>query len=138
MSNYKALFWMRERCPTLFGRWVCPSRVQKHSSTMLKEAPSRFLSSGIARVDNSGPVCHRWTLFFSLSSFKNYSLTIFVISISISILIHLIFYFLFFIFIFDYFIKVLFVFNLILPSHFAIYYFFNLIFIFFMIFGLFC
>jgi hypothetical protein len=26
---------------------------------MLKEAPSRFLSSGIARVDNSGPVCHR-------------------------------------------------------------------------------
>jgi hypothetical protein len=52
---------------TLFGRWVCPSRVQKHPSTMLKEAPSRFLSSGMARVDNSGPVFHRWALFLSLS-----------------------------------------------------------------------
>ena len=129
MGNRKALSLTCERCPHPLADECVPPRVQKHSSTMLMEAPSHPFSSGMICVDGSCLVCCRWAPFFflSLSSFKNYSLTLFIICISTSILIHFIFLFLFLIL----FIKVLFVFNLIIPSQFVIYYFFNLILIFF-------
>jgi hypothetical protein len=70
---------------------------------------------------------HLFPFFFYLFSLENYNLTLFVICISTSVLILLILNFFFL----EPLIEVLFIFNFILPSQFAIYYFFSIWFFFF-------
>jgi hypothetical protein len=70
MNDYKALFSTHERYPRPLDHECIPPRVQKHSPTMLMEAPSCPFSSEITYVDSGGSVCHRWILFFLSSPSK--------------------------------------------------------------------